>query len=196
MLLLSLKGIIIAVEPAIFLDRDGVIIENRPTYVRHWSEVVIYPQALQALARIRLSPYKIVIITNQSAVGRGLMPLETAVMINQRLIAAIQQAGGRIDGVFMCPHAPEEECQCRKPKPGLLFQAAQALDLDLSRSIMIGDALSDLQAGQAAGLPLTVLVRSGRGRQQERLPLPAGLKPFLTYNTLAEALADLVQVDD
>lgn len=182
-------------EPAIFLDRDGVIIENRPTYVRTWSDVSIYPQALQALVRVKTSPYKIVIITNQSAVGRGLMSLEAATLINQRLVTAIEKAGGRIDGVFMCPHAPEDECACRKPKPGLLLQAAQALELDLSHSIMIGDALSDLQAAQAAGVTLTVLVRTGRGREQERLPLPHGLKPFLTYNTLAEALADLLGFD-
>ncbi len=182
-------------EPAIFLDRDGVIIENRPAYVRAWSDVIIYPQALQALVRVKTSPYRLVIVTNQSAVGRGLMSLEAAVMINQRLVAAIEQAGGRIDGVFMCPHAPQDHCSCRKPKPGLLLQAAQALNLDLSRSIMIGDALSDLQAAQAAGVSQTVLVRTGRGWEQERLPLPYGLKPFLTYNTLMEALADLVRVD-
>jgi D-glycero-D-manno-heptose 1,7-bisphosphate phosphatase len=178
--------------PAIFLDRDGVVIENRADYVRSWADVVVYPQALSALAKASLSPYKIVLVTNQSAVGRGMLSLEAAGEINRRLSALICEAGGRVDGIFMCPHAPEEQCDCRKPKPGLLLQAARSLDLDLSRSIMIGDALSDLMAGQAAGVGQMVLVRSGRGVEQDRLPRPDGLQPFQTYDTLADALADIL----
>jgi D-glycero-D-manno-heptose 1,7-bisphosphate phosphatase len=189
-----LSTVIIALmHPAIFLDRDGVIIENRPSYVRSWADVSIFPQALEALARIQSSLYKIVIVTNQSAIGRGILPLETAQCINQRLLRTMEEAGGRIDGIFMCPHAPGDQCGCRKPKPGLLLMAAQALSLDLSQSIMIGDALSDLAAGQSAGIPYSILVRTGRGASQALLPLPAGLNPFRTYDTLASALADLIK---
>jgi len=180
-------------HPAVFLDRDGVIIENRPAYVRDWSEVTFYPQALDALARAYASPYKFVIVTNQSAIGRGIMTLARAQELNQKLVAAIEQHGGRIDGVYMCPHAPEAGCACRKPEPELILQAAQELSLDLGRSILIGDALSDILAGQAAGVQRNVLVRTGRGASQERLPKPDKLKPFVTYNTLAEALAGLLQ---
>jgi D-glycero-D-manno-heptose 1,7-bisphosphate phosphatase len=178
--------------PAIFLDRDGVIIENRADYVRSWSDVVVFPQALEALAKLSASPYKIVFVTNQSAIGRGIISLETAEEINRRLVALVEAAGVRVDGIFMCPHAPEDGCDCRKPRPGLLLQAARALDLDLSRSILIGDALTDLMAGQAAGVGRLALVRSGRGAEQIRLPRPEGLKPFPAYDTLAEALADFV----
>ena len=177
---------------AIFLDRDGVIIENRSSYVRSWKHVAIYPQALPALARISASPYKIVMVTNQSAVGRGVITLTAAWEINYRLVKAIEQAGGRIDAVFMCPHAPEEGCDCRKPKPGLIERAAESLGLDLSRSILIGDALSDIQAGQAAGVGQTALVCTGLGKEQARLAKAKTLKPFAIFDSLDEALAALV----
>ena len=176
----------------LLLDRDGVIIENRSDYVRSWSDVAIYPQALRALARLRAVPYKVIIITNQSVVGRGLLPLTTAQDINRRLAAEIERAGGRIDGVFMCPHAPEENCPCRKPLPGLIHQAAAALALDLETSILIGDALSDLAAGQAAGIPQTALVRTGRGAAQAILDRPSGLGPFPIFDTLEDGLAALI----
>ncbi len=181
--------------PAIFLDRDGVIIENSPTYIRSWKDVIILPGAITALASIRYSPFLVVMVTNQSVVGRGIIPLSFAADINQRLVKIIEQAGGRIDGIFMCPHAPEDECDCRKPKPGLLLQAAQALSLDLSQSFMIGDAFSDLLAGQAAGVRESILVRTGRGASQEILPQPVGLRPFQTYDTLADALKEIVKIE-
>jgi D-glycero-D-manno-heptose 1,7-bisphosphate phosphatase len=181
------------VYPAIFLDRDGVIIENRPDYVRRWEDVHFYPQALEALASIRNSRYKIVIVTNQSPVGRGLISLETVMKIQQRIVETITLHGGRIDGSFICPHAPQDHCECRKPKPGLFYQAAEALNLDLGASYLIGDALSDVLAGQAAGLAQVVMVRTGRGADQENLSRPAELKPFLTFDTLSEALAALLQ---
>ena len=108
---------------AIFLDRDGVLIENRSEYVREWSHVKILPGALEALSR--LQDYKIIIVTNQSAVGRGLISLEIAHEINNQLIEVIKENKGRIDGIFMCPHTPDDQCSCRKTKPGLLLQAAK-----------------------------------------------------------------------
>ncbi len=180
-------------EPAIFLDRDGVLIENNPNYVRSWEDVFIFPQALAALARIFAAPYKIVLVTNQSAVGRGLISLEQAWDINTQLVKVIEQAGGRIDGTFMCPHAPEEQCTCRKPQPGLLLQAARELSLDLSRSILIGDALSDIQAGQAAGVFKTVLVRTGRGSTQADIPPSTQPHPDFVFENISEALAALIE---
>lgn len=177
--------------PALFLDRDGVIVENRPNYIRSWADIFIFPQALEALVKVRIAPYKIVIVTNQSAIGRGLISLSEAEAINRRLVAEIEAAGGRIDAVMMCPHAPQDNCTCRKPLPGLLHQAAALLSLDLRNSILIGDALSDILAGQAAGVQTNVLVRTGRGAQQASLTNTNSLKPFLVYDTLAQALAEL-----
>ena len=179
-------------HPAIFLDRDGVIIENNPAYVRSWDDVLFIPKSLAALAQLRHTSYKIIIVTNQSAIGRGILPAEEAADINSRLVDKIRQAGGRIDGVYMCPHAPQDACNCRKPKPGLLIQAARELSLDLEKSILIGDALSDLQAGQAAGLNHLALVRTGRGLDQEKLTHPPGLIPYQVYIDLAEAVQSIL----
>lgn len=180
--------------PAIFLDRDGVIIENRSEYVRSWEDVAIFGQALTALARIKSSPYKIIVVTNQSAVGRGIISLEAVYEINNRLLKVIEQTGGCIDGIFVCPHAPKDNCDCRKPKPGLILQAADELRLDLMNSILIGDALSDIEAGQAAGVGKAALVRTGLGDEQVATKNSKALKPFSIYKTLADALADLVQL--
>lgn len=179
-------------HPAIFLDRDGVIIENCPNYVRTWNDVQLFDQAIATLAKYRNSGYAIIIVTNQSAVGRGIITIEQAHSINTQLIEAIVQSGGRVDGVFMCPHKPEDHCTCRKPQPGLLLQAANELSLDLSQSIMIGDAFSDLLAGQFAGVRQIALVRTGRGAVQEQHAPPDALKEYSIYNTLTEALEDLL----
>jgi D-glycero-D-manno-heptose 1,7-bisphosphate phosphatase len=106
-------------NPAIFLDRDGVIIENVETYIRRWEEAVFIASSLASLKKLSLSSYKIVIVTNQSAVGRGIISLAQAEEINQKLIAGIVLAGGRVDGLFMCPHSPTDECDCRKPLPSI-----------------------------------------------------------------------------
>ena len=173
--------------PAIFLDRDGVIIKNRADYVRDWSHVHIFPKAIHALSNVNIKNHKIVIVTNQSAVGQGLISLETATAINNRLIEVIRNQHGKIDAAYLCPHTAEDECECRKPKPGMLLQAAQELSLDLKRSWMIGDAWSDVQAGQSAGVRGTIIVKTGRGTDQLLLPRPDGTNHPLVCDNLAQA---------
>lgn len=182
-------------NPAIFLDRDGVIIEDRPDYVRSWDEVEIYPQALETLVKISQLSYSIVIVTNQSGVGRGFIPLSTAQAINQQLVKEIERVGGRIDGVYMCPHAPWEGCECRKPEPGLFIRAARELSLDITRSVMVGDALSDIIAARTAGVLRQALVRTGRGITQAQLPDAASLQPLKVYENLTTALKDLLSLN-
>ena len=179
--------------PAIFLDRDGVIIENRSEYVRSWADVRFLPSALPTLARLKDSPYIIVIITNQAGIGRGLISLQTAEQINAQLIREIEAAGGRVDGLFMCPHKPDDGCDCRKPQPGLILQAARALDIRLEGSLIIGDNLSDLQAGMAARVGQVVLVRTGLGAEFASQLQAAGLSDTPVYNDLAQALTALVK---
>lgn len=176
-------------QPAVFLDRDGVIIENRARYVRAWADVAFLPGALAALATLSRAPLAVVIVTNQSAVGRGLLSESEAEAINAGLLAAIRAAGGRVDAVYLCPHTDADGCDCRKPAPGLLRRAAAELDLDLPRSVLIGDALSDLAAGRAAGVGRVALVRTGRGAEQEHLAAGQRLDVF---DNLADALAALL----
>ena len=176
------------VYPAIFLDRDGVLIENRADYVRDWSHVKIFPEAIHALSLATDTNYKIVIVTNQSAVGRGLILQESADEINLRLINLIHHHGGRVDAVYMCPHTPDDDCFCRKPRPGLLLQAARELSLDLQHSWMIGDAWSDLQAGQRAGVRQTILVKTGRGAAQLLQTCPEEITGHLIFDNLLLAI--------
>jgi len=175
-------------NPALFLDRDGVIIENQSNYVRSWEDVTILPGALEALARVNTTNFKIIIITNQSAVGRGIITLEDAWAINDRIIQVIQRSGGRVDGTYMCPHAPPQGCDCRKPRPGLIMKASSEHTIDLKRSILVGDALSDIQAGQNAGIPTNFLVRTGRGEKQSLLPEAQSMKSFRVIDQFADAV--------
>jgi D-glycero-D-manno-heptose 1,7-bisphosphate phosphatase len=181
--------------PAIFLDRDGVLIENKSDYVRDWSQVNIFPEAIQTLSHPALHTYKVVIVTNQSAVGRGLMSLEIAQAINHQLVHLIHLRGGQVDAVYLCPHKPEDGCSCRKPKPGLLLQAANELSLDLQRSWMIGDAWSDVQAGQAAGVRQSILLRTGRGTDQLLQPRPATITSHLIFDNLSQAIHAIFAID-
>lgn len=182
--------------PAVFLDRDGVLIENRSDYVRDWSQVSIFPDTPAALSNLRKAGYKIVIVTNQSAVGRGLITLETAEEINRRLVERVRRDGGHIDAVYMCPHQPQDACPCRKPKPGLLLQAAEELSLDLHRSWLIGDAWSDLLAGQAANIHRGILVKTGRGNGQLHQTRPGELGSFLVVDDVSAATRAILAESD
>jgi len=171
-------------HPALFLDRDGVFIENRANYVRSWADVEFFPQALDALARIREIPYKIIVVTNQSAVGRGIMSWETAVNLNNRILGVVREANGRIDACYLCPAKPGIDDPCRKPRPGMLLQAAQEHNLDLNQSYMIGDALTDIQAGQAAGVKQAPSASSFpiRHKKAQRTCCSSGFKCYFSNN--------------
>ena len=176
---------------AIFLDRDGVIIENKATYVRSLDDIIFIPQALPAMELLKRSSFKIFIITNQSAVGRGLLSIELAHLINKKVVERIVNRGGRVDGVFMCPHTPDDLCACRKPKPGLILNAASKYNLDLQNSIMIGDALTDVLAGQAAGIKRNILVLTGRGIEQYSKWDRITPKAFEFYDDLLEVISSI-----
>jgi D-glycero-D-manno-heptose 1,7-bisphosphate phosphatase len=174
-------------RPAVFLDRDGVLNQNRADYVRTWAQVEFLPGVFAAMQRLAGSPFVVVVVTNQSAVGRGLMTVEGLADINQGIVQKVQQAGGRIDAVYACPHRPDEGCPCRKPRPGMLLQAAWDLDVDLERSYLVGDAVSDMEAALAAGCR-PVMVRTGRGRKQAAALATSGLGDLPVMADLGEAV--------
>ncbi len=160
-------------QPAIFLDRDGVINRNRCDHVKSWDEFEFLPGALDALVRLARLDLLVIVISNQAAVGRGLMTRAAVDEINRRMVAEIRSAGGRIDDVLYCPHRPEDACTCRKPRPGLLLQAAERWQIDLAASILVGDAEADMLAAQSAGCR-SLLVLSGRGAEQLAVLRAAG----------------------
>ena len=175
---------------AVFLDRDGVLNQNRADYVRSWEQVEFLPGVFEAMQRLAGSPFVVVVVTNQSAVGRGLMAVEGLAAINGGIVQQVQQAGGRIDAVYACPHRPDQGCTCRKPRPGMLLQAAQELGIDLARSYLVGDAVSDMEAALSAGCQ-PVMVRTGRGRKQAAGLADYGLQAVPVVADLGEAV-DLI----
>ncbi len=180
---------------ALFLDRDGVLNQNRADYVRTWEQVEFLPGVFEAMQRLAGSPFVVVVVTNQSAVGRGLMTVEALAAINQGIVRQVQQAGGRIDAVYSCPHRPDEGCPCRKPRPGMLLQAALDFGIDLEQSYLVGDARSDVQAGLAAGCQ-PLLVRTGRGAKQMAGLAADGLSDTPVVADLAAAVAWILSRGD
>jgi D-glycero-D-manno-heptose 1,7-bisphosphate phosphatase len=158
----------VAPIPAIFLDRDGVINENRHDYVTSWGEFTFLPRVFDALRRLAGVPAAIVVVSNQSAVGRGRLSAAGLEGINQRMVEVIAAQGGRVDAAYYCPHSPSDGCTCRKPRSGMLTLAADERGIDLGRSFLVGDARSDMEAAVAAGCT-PVLVLTGRGRSEHAL---------------------------
>ncbi len=147
---------------AIFLDRDGVINVRRPSHVTSWKEFEFFPGALTAIRQLSLLDWPIVVATNQSAVGRGLLNADGLAEIHRCMVAGVEHAGGRIDLIVHCPHTPEDDCPCRKPRTGLFHNAARQLNVRLAGSYFIGDTPSDLGAAQQLEMTF-VFVRTGMG---------------------------------
>ncbi len=156
-------------RPAVFLDRDGTINEQMG-YINHASRFHLLPDVAKAIKILNNHDIPVVVVTNQSGLARGYFPEELLVEVHDKMNRLLNDAGAVIDGLYICPHHPEakeeryrENCECRKPKTGLLQQAAEEMQLDLSRSFMVGDRWSDLKCGHNAGTA-TVLVLTGYGR--------------------------------
>lgn len=166
-------------RPAIFLDRDGVLVvpefrEGRSFAPRRIEDYHFYPDALSALRRLKAADYFLVVVTNQPDVGKGLIELAVVEEMHRRLMATLP-----VDLVKMCPHTKEHACACRKPRPGMLIEAARELGISLTDSYMIGDRTSDVEAGRAAGC-WTVFINLGYAE-----PQPIG--PTYVVRSLAQA---------
>jgi D-sedoheptulose 7-phosphate isomerase len=138
-------------HPALFLDRDGVINRRRPEHVKSWAEFEFLPGALDALAEVKRAGITVIVVTNQAAVGRGLIREQELTEIHGRMLGAVTGAGGHIERVYTCPHTPEERCQCRKPGTALFSRASEELGVSLRGSVMVGDSKGDVDAAQSAG---------------------------------------------
>jgi histidinol-phosphate phosphatase family protein len=151
---------------AIFLDRDGVLTRERPDYVKTPEELEILPGIGPPLRTLRKRGFRLVVVTNQSVVGRGLATHEDLGRIHEKLQSELKRIGCYVDAIYYCPHVPEERCNCRKPQPGLLLKAAKDLGIDVNQSWMIGDKEIDLEAAKRAGCR-GVKVETNRGDLQQ-----------------------------
>jgi D-glycero-D-manno-heptose 1,7-bisphosphate phosphatase len=147
---------------AVFLDRDGVLNVRRNDYVKSRAEFAWRDGALAFSRELRERGWPVVIVTNQSAIGRGLTTREAVEEVHRYVFESVRQAGGALEGIYVCPHTPWDGCFCRKPRPGLLFQAGDDLGLDLRASYLLGDSVTDMEAARAAGCR-GVLLQDGRG---------------------------------
>jgi len=158
----------------VILDRDGTINHDSDQYIKSPAEWKPIKGSLEAIARLSQNGWRVVVATNQSGIGRGLFEMATLNAIHDTMHRAVHHAGGRIDAIFFCPHAGDANCECRKPKPGMLLEIARRMNVELEGVPMVGDSLRDLQAAAAAGAR-PVLVLTGKGRKtRDAGGLPAG----------------------
>jgi D-glycero-D-manno-heptose 1,7-bisphosphate phosphatase len=173
-------------RPAVFLDRDGTLIEE-VHYLAHPDQVRLLPGAANAIRQLNERRIPAVVVTNQAGVARGYFPESRVAEVHARLDELLLSTGARIDGYYVCLHHPDAACECRKPNPGLLHRAATELGLDLAGSCMIGDKESDLEAGTRAGCR-TILVRTGYGATIDPTAIPAAWNVLGVADTLSDAV--------
>ena len=171
----------------VVLDRDGTVIEERP-YLHDPNQVRLLPNAAAGLRALRAAGLKLALVTNQSGVGRGFFGLDSVSRVNQRVLALLAGEGVTIDGVFVCPHSPDEGCECRKPGTLMLDLAAERLGASPFGSFVVGDKDSDVEMGRRAGAT-SLLVRTGWGQETER---SASVRPDHTVDDLMEAARIIV----
>ena len=183
------RGVVVS---TIFLDRDGVINENRADYVKSWQEFRFLAGSREAIARLTQAGHRIVVCTNQAAIARGQVTRETVEDIHQHMLASIAEYGGVIEKVYYCPHGKDENCTCRKPRPGMLLRAKHELNIDMNDAIFIGDSITDVRAGLAAGVR-TMLVLTGLGVEQFRVHHHEANGPFRIALNLRHASESILQ---
>ncbi|KRC69327.1 D-glycero-beta-D-manno-heptose-1,7-bisphosphate 7-phosphatase [compost metagenome] len=172
----------------IILDRDGVINQDSDSFVKNPDEWIALPGSLQAIARLTQAGWKVVVATNQSGLARGLFDMDTLTAIHTKMRRELAAAGGSIDAVFMCPHGPDDNCTCRKPRPGMFEQIGHRYDIGLAGVPAVGDSLRDLQASSSVGCaPWLVLTGNGR-KTQAKGGLPDNTRVCADLSAVADAL--------
>jgi histidinol-phosphate phosphatase family protein len=174
---------------AVFLDRDGVLNYNRSDHIKSPEEYVPIPGAAEAVARLRAAGWRVILVSNQSGLGRGLFDQTALDAVMARMCTVLKAAGGGVDGVYYCPHAPGAGCVCRKPQPGLLLRAAREHGLDLPRSYVVGDKAGDIECGRAVRAR-TILVETGLPEERPDL---AAAHPDYVASDLSDAVAWILQ---
>jgi len=168
----------------IIIDRDGVINYDSDEYIKSIEEWRPIPGSLEAMARLHKAGYLLAIATNQSGLARGLFTLEVLHAMHDKMLKLLSELGGKIDALAYCPHGPDDQCECRKPKPGLLIQISKELASPLDQAYFVGDSFKDIEAAQAVKAK-GILVRSGKG-ERTLAKHPELLQQIPIYNNLKE----------
>ncbi|MBU0987925.1 MAG: D-glycero-beta-D-manno-heptose 1,7-bisphosphate 7-phosphatase [Proteobacteria bacterium] len=176
-----------APQKVVFLDRDGVINRDSVEYIKSWSEFEFLPGSLEAIKQLTINGFLTVIITNQSVINRNMVTPEGLEYIHTMLKNAVRSHGGEIKDIFFCPHIPEDRCDCRKPRTGLIFQAQKKYRLDLAAAFMVGDSVKDIECARKAGCGHAVLVRTGNGVNAEKILTTKKIFPDYVARDLYEA---------
>jgi D-glycero-D-manno-heptose 1,7-bisphosphate phosphatase len=172
----------------VILDRDGVINYDSEEFIKNPDEWRPIPGSLEAIARLTQSGWRVVVATNQSGIGRGLLDMASLNAIHAKMHRAVNQAGGRIEAVFYCPDTDASQSPCRKPNPGMLYAIAERFNAELDRAPCVGDSLRDLQAAAAVGAQ-PILVLTGKGRKTRAAgKLPEGTTVYPDLAAVAQAL--------
>ncbi|MFW9595430.1 MAG: D-glycero-beta-D-manno-heptose 1,7-bisphosphate 7-phosphatase [Macromonas sp.] len=180
----------------IVLDRDGTLSPDPEDFVRAPEDWVPLPGALEAVARLNHGGWRVVLASNQSGLGRGLFDMATLNAVHARMHKLLAAAGGRIEAVFFCPHAPEDECCCRKPAPGLFLDIARRMGVPLDSMVAAGDSVRDVQAAAAAGCEAH-LIRTGQSLPVgDGAPLPPDVPAGTQVHADLSAFADFVLARD
>jgi histidinol-phosphate phosphatase family protein len=168
-----------------FLDRDGTIIEER-NFIESPDEIRFLPGSVQAIQMLRESGYKIVVISNQSGIGRGILTEKMVREVNDLFIRRLKEKDAPVDGLYFCPHHPDANCECRKPETGMVQKAAEELKLDLKNTVVIGDKSIDVKLGKNIGAK-TILVVTGYGKSEVNKLADQNDKPDFVADTLLDA---------
>ena len=177
--------------PFLFLDRDGVINRDSPDYIKGWNEFHFYPDALEALAWLQERHVNVIVISNQSALNRGMISHEDFWDMHTRMIRGIEAAGGTLLAACYCPHRPDENCRCRKPAPGMIEEIRRLFHIPSEGCIFIGDRSSDILAAERGGCIGVLLDRSARPGEAPYGAVPPSEGPLIRRATLMAAVRNL-----
>ncbi len=181
-------------QQTVILDRDGVINQDSDAYIKSDEEWVPIPGSIDAIAALSRAGFRIVVATNQSGIGRALFDEYALARIHHKMWSMVEEAGGFIDGIFYCPHTPNDQCDCRKPGTGLLRQIESEFGISLAGAYFIGDSVKDVEAALAHGCR-PVLVRSGKGLTSELALRSSGVLDLAVFDDLAQAIQELFPVN-
>ena len=175
----------------VFLDRDGVINHDSPDYIKSWEEFEFLPGSVEAIRHLTKNGFTIIIITNQSAISRKMISAKELDHIHLRMREACRARGGSIRDIFFCPHMPEKKCDCRKPKPGLIFQAETKYNIDIPGTAMIGDSAKDIECARNAGCGQAILVQTGNFSKAMRQLTEKNIQPDFIARDLFDAVLQI-----